>query len=240
MFLDGEDFKSVWQLAHNWAGEDPNKTDVNAISPKLKTAIHRLMHAIVNHEISARSRRRRFFEDDSLLTFAFDSHHYWEFYQCLRKNKFDKDYLNNLYVKRYEVITWCKNVAFLDLPPCWVPTSSSDKQITNNDDNNSQAKNEKREAQQQRNAAFQRHKPIANLKKECIHYWLQHQNYSNNQAASKFYESLTEDKQKLLKPTNASKTLSIAISNYKNREKLIVQDKLPRWLENFNPENPQT
>lgn len=39
MFLDNEDFKSVWQLAHNWVGEDSNKTNVNAISPELKTAI---------------------------------------------------------------------------------------------------------------------------------------------------------------------------------------------------------
>ena len=118
MFLDGEDFKSVWQLAHNWAGDDPNKTDVKEVSPKLKTAIHRLMHAMANHEISARSRRGRILEDDSFLTFVFDSFHYWEFYQCLRRNKFNKNYLDNLYVKRYEVISWWKNVAFIDPPPC--------------------------------------------------------------------------------------------------------------------------
>lgn len=240
MFLDGEDFKSVWQLAHNWASEDPSKTDVKEVSPKLKTAIHRLMHAMANHEISARSRRGRILEDDSFLTFAFDSFHYWEFYQCLKRNKFNKNYLENLYVKRYEVISWCKNVAFIDPPPCWVPMSSSDKQITNSNDNNSQTIKEKSETLQQRNAAYERHKPTENLKKECINYWLQHQNYSNNQAASKFYESLSEDKQRLLKSTNAINTLATAISEYRNREKLIEQNKLPHWLENFNPENPQT
>lgn len=75
MFLDGEDFKTVWQLAHNWVGIDPNETDVNAISLDLKTAIHRLMHAMACHEISVRSRRCRIFEDDSILSFALDFFH---------------------------------------------------------------------------------------------------------------------------------------------------------------------
>lgn len=119
MFLDGEDFKSVWQLAHNWAGEDPNKTDVNTISPKLKTAIHRLMHAMATYEISARSSKRLIFEDNSLWTFITDFIHYLKFYLCLRKDKFNKDYLDNLYAKRYEVIRWCINVALIDPPPCW-------------------------------------------------------------------------------------------------------------------------
>ena len=75
MFLDGEDFKSVWQLAHNWAGDDPNKTDVKEVSPKLKTAIHRLMHAMAIRDISARSSKRLTFEDNSLWTFITDFIH---------------------------------------------------------------------------------------------------------------------------------------------------------------------
>lgn len=240
MFLDGEDFKSVWQLAHNWTGEDPNKTDVKEVSPKLKTAIHRLMHAMVNHEISARSRRGRIFEDDSFLTFVFDSLHYWEFYQCLRRNNFNKSYLDNLYVKRYEVISWCKNVAFLDPPSCWVPISSSDKRITNSNNNNSITTKEKNGTLQQREAAYYRHKPIEELKQECIFYWLDHKSYSNNKAAAKFYEELPLEKKRLLIETNAVRTLAQAISDYKNRNHLIEKKELPHWLINFNPENPQT
>ena len=37
------DFKTVWQLAHNWIGADLDETNSSAISPELKTAIHRLM-----------------------------------------------------------------------------------------------------------------------------------------------------------------------------------------------------
>ena len=41
------DFKTVWQLAHDWAGEKSDQTDPNAISPKLRIAIDRLIRAIV-------------------------------------------------------------------------------------------------------------------------------------------------------------------------------------------------
>lgn len=136
MFLYGEDFKSVWQLAHNWAGEDPSKTDVNAISPRLKTAIHRLMHAMAAHEISARSRKGLVLEDNSFLTFIADAYDYIKFYRCLRKDKFNKDYLDNLYVKRYEVIRWCTNVALIDPPPCWTPKRSSGESISTKETKN--------------------------------------------------------------------------------------------------------
>ena len=99
MFLDGEDFKTVWQLAHNWVGADPNETDINAISLDLKTAIHRLMHAMACREISVRTRKWRVFEDESFLSIVSDLFHYLKFFQFLRKNKFKKSYLNSLYVK---------------------------------------------------------------------------------------------------------------------------------------------
>lgn len=44
MFLDDNpDYQTVWQLAHNWANADPNETDTDAISPKLKEHIIRLI-----------------------------------------------------------------------------------------------------------------------------------------------------------------------------------------------------
>ncbi|PTQ85112.1 hypothetical protein C8R28_101566 [Nitrosomonas ureae] len=48
------DFKTVWQLAHNWIGADLDKTNSNTISPELKTAIHRLMQAMSSMEITGR------------------------------------------------------------------------------------------------------------------------------------------------------------------------------------------
>ncbi|SFF15026.1 hypothetical protein [Nitrosomonas sp. Nm166] len=113
------DFKTIWQLAHDWAGEKPDQTDPNAISPKLRLYIDRLIRGIGSKEISARWKGHRIFIDESFLTFVFDLRHFIKFYIWVMFNKFSKDYLDNLYVKRNEVIIWCDRVALLEPPPCW-------------------------------------------------------------------------------------------------------------------------
>lgn len=239
MFLDGKDFKTIWQLAHDWVDADPEKTDINAVSSELKDAIHRLMLASFNEEISIRTKDYVIFDKGYYLNTIFDYFHFRKFKQCLKQDKFDQVYLDSLYVKRNEVLDWCANIIYLDPPPCWALVNASEKPLTHNENCNLQTEKDRMNELQQRNAAYKRHEPIDNLKKECIQYWLQHQNYSNNQVARKFYESLPTDNQKLLASSNAVNTLSKAISEYKNREKLLAEDRLPRWLTNFNPENPQ-
>lgn len=78
--------------------------------------MHRLMHAMYSREISTRWKGYRIFLDNSFLSTIFDIYHDLKFIQCLRKSKFDKDYLCNLYVKRNEVIKWCNEVILLDPP----------------------------------------------------------------------------------------------------------------------------
>jgi len=111
------DFKNVWQLAHNWAGDDPNKTNTS--------------------EISAIWKGYRIFLDDSFFSEIFDFFHYLKFLQCLRKNKFDKNHLSKLCVKRNEVINWCNDVVLLD-PPSWrlQKKSSSTENLSDEDDEN--------------------------------------------------------------------------------------------------------
>jgi hypothetical protein len=119
------DFKNVWQLAHVWIGADPDKTNTNDISPELRIAIHRLMHAMYCREITTRWKGYRIFLDNSFFSTIFDICHDLKFIQCLRKSKFDKTYLSKLYVKRNEIIQWCNNVVFLDPPPCWATKNLS-------------------------------------------------------------------------------------------------------------------
>jgi len=130
------DFKTVWQLAHNWIEADPDKTDPNAISTELRIAIHRLMHAMSTKEITARWKGLRIFRDDSFLSSVFDLYHDFKFYRCLRSNRFDKHYLDNLYAKRNEVINWCVDVARLDPPSCWAAISLQTSRSTETDEEN--------------------------------------------------------------------------------------------------------
>ncbi|MER0171410.1 MAG: hypothetical protein DU489_12545 [Nitrosomonas sp.] len=136
------DFKSIWQLAHDWAGEESNQTNPAAISSELRLAIDRLIRAIGSKEISARWKGRRIFIDDSFLSFIFDFWHAIKFYRWLIHNKFSKDYLDNLYVKRNEVIIWCDKILLLNPPPCWMSKHPLGEQISAKETKNCRPANE--------------------------------------------------------------------------------------------------
>lgn len=137
------DFKSIWQLAHDWTGENPDQTNPSAISFELRLAIDRLIRAIGRGEISAYWKGYRILENNSFLTFILDFRHFIKFFRWLIYNKFSKDYLENLYVKRNEVITWCEDVALLDPPSCWSHKKTAvnglaiSKSVDPDDENNS-------------------------------------------------------------------------------------------------------
>jgi hypothetical protein len=123
-------------LAHNWAKTDPEKSDCNALSAELKAIIHRLMSAALNRNISIRTRRMTFFIDDSFLSIVFDLHHFKRFLKCLRKDEFNKAYLDTIYLKRGDVLRWCQN-EFLLPPPIWQTTIadiSTSNEITDDSD----------------------------------------------------------------------------------------------------------
>lgn len=118
MYLDSKDFQTVWRLAHNWVDADPDKSDPAALPDDLKEAIHRLMQAAFSQTISVRTRKRSFFFEESFLASIFDHGHFNRFLRCLRKDEFDKAYLDSVYVKRGDILRWCQN-EFLDPPPIW-------------------------------------------------------------------------------------------------------------------------
>lgn len=137
MYLDSKDFQTVWQLAHNWVGVSPDKSDPNALSAELKEAIHRLMSAAMNRAISVRTRKFGFFTDESFFSFIFEFHHFRRFWKCLRGDVFDKTYLDSIYLKRGDVLRWCQN-EFLPPPPIWKSEQISGTANDESDDENAQ------------------------------------------------------------------------------------------------------
>lgn len=88
----------------------------------------------------------------------------------------------------------------------------------------------------QQKASRARHERTNQLKRECVQYWLTNQKLSNNEAARRFYQSLIAERKRLLSESNAEKTLSMAISEFKRRDSLAQNNKLPNWLIGFNPD----
>ncbi|PXW78936.1 hypothetical protein C8R34_1743 [Nitrosomonas sp. Nm84] len=71
---------------------------------RLDEHLIRLILAIINRKIIARTRSGVVFEDNSIITFIDDLPHYFRTWICLTKGVSNKDYLESLYVKREEVI----------------------------------------------------------------------------------------------------------------------------------------
>lgn len=121
MYLHGRDFQTVWQLAHCWAGVDSNSSDPNNLSQEVIEATHRILVAIRNKLISVRTTSRLIFDEEKdFLDFLIELPQHLKFKACLKNNRFDKDYLDSLYVWRPEVLRWCQNDQ-LPIPSVWQP-----------------------------------------------------------------------------------------------------------------------
>lgn len=118
MYLDSKDYQTIWQLAHNWVGADPEISDSHQLSDDLKHKIHRLLSAAINRAIPSRTRRLQLFMDESLFTLMVDFRHFRKFGRCLKNDEFDKAYLSLIYLKRGDVLRWCQS-EFLLPPPIW-------------------------------------------------------------------------------------------------------------------------
>lgn len=125
MYLNSSDYQTIWRLAHDWAGKDSHASDPNNISPEIMEAVYRVLVAIRNKLITVRTSFRVLFEDEGFLDFMFEARHYKKFGACLKNNRFDKDYLDSLYVWRPEVIRWCVNDQ-LPIPSVWLPKLGTD------------------------------------------------------------------------------------------------------------------
>jgi hypothetical protein len=183
-----------------------------------------------------------------------------EFRACIHDNVIDPAFLKSVFIPHWELEYWCKENN-IPMPDFWIkalfwggttfPVGDEIVSVVKDEDQPEEVADSPQEAEpprpldnsedtsQQQEAAYARHKPTHDLNRDCVRYWLAHQKFSNNEAARRFYESLPPERSKILTPTNAPRTLAKAISDYRNREKLKTQNKLPYWLIDFSPESPQ-
>ncbi|MES1981811.1 MAG: hypothetical protein V4443_04970 [Pseudomonadota bacterium] len=123
--MNDDDYQTIWQLAHGWAGEDRYTSDSNNLSPEVKKWIYRVIVAIRNKILSVRTSNQVILDDDSVLGIISNFSHLRKFTACVTKNRFDKDYLDSLYVWRPEVLRWCFNDR-LPIPLAWQEIAAPD------------------------------------------------------------------------------------------------------------------
>lgn len=125
-YLQTDDYRSVWCLAHDLVGLDPVSSNSDELSQEARQSIYRILVAIRNKLISVRtSTGFAIFGGEDFLDMVIEFPHFLKIYSCVKKGKINKQYLDSLYVWRPEVIRWCSS-DFLPVPSYWqIPAPSS-------------------------------------------------------------------------------------------------------------------
>lgn len=158
MYIESDDFQTIWNLGHNWTGHDPESTNPKNLPKDLQVVIQRLLSAIMRNRLPARGKKLAILMDDSIITAIIDFRHIYRIYQCIHNDVFDKTYLNSVYVRRANLIDWCKS-EYLESPPVWniedKKLPSVDKAYDSSDDENESWYNDLTDRRKQRVACLE-------------------------------------------------------------------------------------
>lgn len=114
--------------------QDASATDPANLPIEVKQSIYRIMVAIRNHIISVRNASGGIFvEEEDFIDFWMAYPHHRKFTACLKGGKFNKEYLDSLYVWRPDVLRWCAKDQ-LPIPPVWQPKPGIEAESENDTD----------------------------------------------------------------------------------------------------------
>ncbi|MBU1691934.1 MAG: hypothetical protein KJ958_03280 [Gammaproteobacteria bacterium] len=182
-----------------------------------------------------------------------------QFTSCIEKNVIDKDFLEAVLIPFWELQYWCKEFtipfpefwispmwrgeSYIPLPGVPRPSNASvlKDDTSQETDTGQQAATEDSPdtepstsidsavSERSRKAAFARHEPISQIKRELVKYWEGGEFKNQVEAVRKFYNTLPTEKQRLLSADHWEVTLSKALSDHINdrsapwRSKLLSQ-----------------
>lgn len=131
MYVESEDFQSVWQLAHRWAGQNPSKTDIDKLPETVKLNLKRLSSAIMARSLPARTKNFAIFIDDSIFDYLFNGKHFYRLLKCKSGKVINKNYLESLYIKRSNFLEWCEKEKYPN-SDFWILTQVTESHIASN------------------------------------------------------------------------------------------------------------
>lgn len=136
MFLEGKDYLSIWEVAHRWAGVDPDSTDPNNLPEDIRYYIHKMIEGYLGEELKLRrANGYRVVRDPLPFILFWNLNLFFNYmWSCLSEDHFDKCRLSNLYVRRRELLNLCK-ADEIEPPDFWVkqrpPEATSKANVTN-------------------------------------------------------------------------------------------------------------
>lgn len=236
---------SIWEIAHRWHNVDPSHSKTVADIPlEVKDTLRNLaaevyyehLYSDLSLEREAKLMKPVFKRNWPLFWkktwYGVPASHYAQEFHDVMNNRIDPDFLQSITVPHWELEYWCKEYQ-IPFPDFWVRSlvmggtkapfpgavefmHDDENEELESRPNNNIASDDTLKSEDHQRAAYQRHEPVNQLKRECVEYAIKHQNYSNRENARRFYKSLPVER-RILSPDNATRTLSQAISDYKKR-----------------------
>lgn len=130
MYLKGTDYRSIWALSHQWKGYDPEISGNESPPEEVQDLIQRLISGHFRGDFPLRKGSGFLIDpkENSLLINLFVSLPLmFKLRKFQTRNEFNKELLNNLYVRRGEILGWCQK-EFLAPPLCWTPETNDANQ----------------------------------------------------------------------------------------------------------------
>lgn len=108
MYVESEDYRSIWDLAHQWAGYDSSKTDHENLPPQVKLNLQRLAAGIVSDQLPAKTKHYAILMNDSVMEGLVFCRHLYRLIKCREGNHKNISYLQSVYVRRAYFLNWCE------------------------------------------------------------------------------------------------------------------------------------
>ena len=251
---------SLWEIAFRWHGHDPHRyASIPDIPLDVKDTLRVLAAEIYFERLYSDlrlEREARQFQNQKppknkpKLAIADYAN---EFKACIEGNEIAPEFLTMITIPKWELEVWCHENN-IPRPSFWtksvwrggnqIPLGETLYTINRGESEqtsgepgspNSPAPELETTFSQQQQAAFARREPEYQLKRECARFSLTLPEMSANEIARRFYDGMQGEKKKVFAPTNAENTLAQAIRDFRNRDKLTAENKLPYWLIDFDP-----
>ncbi|MBS1227851.1 MAG: hypothetical protein H6R17_1128 [Proteobacteria bacterium] len=130
------EFRSIWEVAHNWSGQDPSCSSGESLSEDVREHILKMVWAYLRKLVSLREAKRgrswRIPDEDLYLFVIFMNINRTrvKLLRSIQSSKFDKALYDGIYVMRADILKWC-HAEYLEPPPMWqkevVTTDTSNK-----------------------------------------------------------------------------------------------------------------
>ena len=122
--LNKNEFRSVWEIAHLWEDVDVPQSDAANLSDGVSDKLYIILWAFLRKHLPLRTARgyRIYNEPAPLILIFLDIN--WKrrrLEKMVDTNRYDRDFLDSIYVMRPEFLAWCRG-EFLLPPGIWMPS----------------------------------------------------------------------------------------------------------------------